>query len=618
MSGPQELHITFNYETVHYDIYLIQDGNSDYSVTINGVKYAILGDKEKLSTACEILNSTSSGLTSVDELQGRLTTQSNIFFPQLKKTEEVSKEVLKPFSSQIQEHSQVISLVKNMSSEADIKKVCLKFLALHNNHPSLALDHLKEIFHLAGRGAVSEKIAAILFQEASNRNVKEIRAFGREKTVEVACFLKTLPLTKQGAIDLTQMKKIGEGGTQDVYVLHGASSPFVVKVVRATLDMNSVERSKKYKADKSAYQTLHDSFGDHCTIEQLLLRNVSDGNSISEALISVAAFEEGYSKDTKIGLNASDFEWEASAIIKNLNSYEKLLKSLFISDAERDFDMQLLKENIANPNFKMMVDLIERDSNFCNALKIFLAKFKDYFNKTGQYLDIAGKDNIIFFQTNNGWVFKLGTVIKNETASKFSDALEKLRASSMASEKQDFDNLTFYCFSWTKTLNLLGMMVGMGKVIDDNNLRSIGSMWSELKHTGLMGIPSDPIQVLKILEIIENYPAEELFKELQTLEVNSKKNIEFLEENAKFLLEILMNLSPEKKLVLASYLHEHLPKAGDSEPNYKFCPIRFEIGMELKRIKDGKDLARACLEDVRLDPNGPLDMVQKVIGELAY
>lgn len=629
MSSPQEFHITFSHQAVDYDVNLVRNGNSNHSVKINGVVYAILGDEEKLKIASKILNSISlDSISNTEELNGRLLLRGDISFPQAQKTDEISKENFKSVATSShtssiaektkeklsqREMSQLIHLVKNIRSDADIKIVCLKCLALHNNHPGLALDHLKEVFRLIGRGPISERITAMLIQEASNRNVDEIKAFGRERTVEVVSFLKALPQTQEGAIDLTQMKKIGQGGTQDVYALQDTSSPFVIKVIRASLEMKNEQRLEKYTGDKAAYQALHDGFGNHCTVEQLLLRTIDDGTSTKEALISVAAFEEGYTKQSKIGLNAPYFDWDSTTIVKNQNTYEKFLKSLFVPEAESDFDLKLLKENLSNPGFVKMAGLIESDPGFRDAMKSFLSEFKNYFNKTGQYLDIAGLDNIIFFQTNNEWVFRLGTVIKRETAQKFSEALEKLRVGTNGTEKQDLDKgMIDYCFHWTKTLNTLGMMVGMGKIIDDDNVRTIASMWVEVERTGIMGTPKDPIQVLNILEAVEKYPAEGLLEKLQELDVS-------LERNTDILVGILSKLAPEKKQVLALYLHSNLPMAADPKPDYQFCRIRFHIGMELKEIKnrDSKDLALACFKDVMLDPDAPHDLVQKTIEELS-
>jgi hypothetical protein len=287
-------------------------------------------------------------------------------------------------------------MVKNISSDADVKALCRECLAQNNNNTELALGSLRTAFHQAGAGTLSVRITDILMREASDRYVDEIRAFGRKRTVDVAQFLKALPQTANGAIDLTKMKKIGQGGTQDVFVLKDGPSPFVIKINRASLKMNSNERLEKYKTDNAAYKALHTSFGDHCTVEQLLLRNVADDSGTKEALISVADFEVGFQKESKIGLQDTDFAWNDVTVAKHLDAYDDMLKSLFFSREYTSFDQSTLEA--LNPKVAKIATLIRQEPAFRDALKEFLTEFKEYFNKTGQYLDIAGRDNIIFFR----------------------------------------------------------------------------------------------------------------------------------------------------------------------------------------------------------------------------
>ncbi|MCH9626370.1 MAG: hypothetical protein S4CHLAM123_15670 [Chlamydiales bacterium] len=85
MSGPQELHISFHQQDTDYDLTLVKGGKSDHSVKINGVTYAVLGNKEKLATACEILNSVSlNSISNSDDLKGRLAFREDISFPSQK------------------------------------------------------------------------------------------------------------------------------------------------------------------------------------------------------------------------------------------------------------------------------------------------------------------------------------------------------------------------------------------------------------------------------------------------------------------------------------------------------------------------------------------------------
>lgn len=54
-----DLHVSFRYQGINYDINLVQGPKSDQSVQINGISYTVLGDAEKLETACKILRSLS-------------------------------------------------------------------------------------------------------------------------------------------------------------------------------------------------------------------------------------------------------------------------------------------------------------------------------------------------------------------------------------------------------------------------------------------------------------------------------------------------------------------------------------------------------------------------------
>lgn len=518
-------------------------------------------------------------------------------------------------SSRNIEIAKLTRMVRNLSSDADVQALCRECLSQNNNNTEFALDSLKSAFYQAGAGKVSVKITDILIYEASDRNVDEIRAFGRKRTVDVTQFLKALPQTANGAIDLTKMKKIGQGGTQDVFVLKDESSPFVIKVNRASLKMKNKERLKKYKTDNAAYQALHKSFGDHCTVEQLLLREVCDDSGTKKAIISVADFEVGFQKESKLGLQDSDFDWNDVTVAKHLEAYDNMLKSVLFSEKAPSFDLSTLEA--MNPKVAKIANLIRQEPDFGNALKEFLTKFKEYFNKTGQYLDIAGRDNIIFFKDDKGWTFKLGTVIKKETAKKFENSLNWLHiwlhnGSKQTEESGDHMSMLRYCFHWTKALNTLAMMLEMDKVIIDSN---VVTMWSDLEKAEIMGKPSNPQQFLNILQVVEANPVDKLSEGFKALGVNP-------EEEANCLLAILSNSTPDKKLALAQYLHEALPRvpkettANDPEA-YKFCYARFHIALDIGKIPEGKTLALECYEEVMKDPRGPREEVLKAIKELS-
>lgn len=98
MSGPQELHISFRHLDTDYNINLLKGGKSDHSVEINGVSYAVLGEKEKLDTACKILKSVSlDSISNTEDLKGKLSVREDISFP-TQKIDDIGKETLKTTS----------------------------------------------------------------------------------------------------------------------------------------------------------------------------------------------------------------------------------------------------------------------------------------------------------------------------------------------------------------------------------------------------------------------------------------------------------------------------------------------------------------------------------------
>lgn len=95
MSSPEELHVSFRHQGTDYNVDLIKGGKSDHSVEVNGVTYAVLGEREKLDTACKILNSaTLDSISSSKDLIDRLSLLEDISFPQAEVTNEVGIQTL--------------------------------------------------------------------------------------------------------------------------------------------------------------------------------------------------------------------------------------------------------------------------------------------------------------------------------------------------------------------------------------------------------------------------------------------------------------------------------------------------------------------------------------------
>ena len=91
----QDFNIKFIHQDTVYNLNLVKGEKSNHSVEINGVSYAVLGEKDKLDTACEILKSLSlDSISSSEDLKGRLSLRGDISFPQAQKTDEIGVQTL--------------------------------------------------------------------------------------------------------------------------------------------------------------------------------------------------------------------------------------------------------------------------------------------------------------------------------------------------------------------------------------------------------------------------------------------------------------------------------------------------------------------------------------------
>lgn len=98
MSIPQELHIRFMQGAIDYDLNLVKGQKSDHSIKINGVSYAVLGDKDKLDIACQILASISlDSIADEADLRAKLSSRGDITFS-TQKIDDVSSSTLLPKS----------------------------------------------------------------------------------------------------------------------------------------------------------------------------------------------------------------------------------------------------------------------------------------------------------------------------------------------------------------------------------------------------------------------------------------------------------------------------------------------------------------------------------------
>lgn len=200
MSSPQEMHLRFQHLGTDYNIDLVKGEKADHSVEINGVVYAVLGDQEKLETACKILASVSlDSITSEKDLIGRLSLREDISFPQAQKTDTVGTAIL---------------IKPQLPSQEKVKK--LEKAQKHLDRLKFQRDHTKS--GKAGRAKKSSLNSQIAIQE---KRVQELRA-DPEIQIKEACEELTHDLREYANKNLRQGALLVQ-----VVGVNGAEKPLV-------------------------------------------------------------------------------------------------------------------------------------------------------------------------------------------------------------------------------------------------------------------------------------------------------------------------------------------------------------------------------------------------------
>lgn len=217
-------------------------------------------------------------------------------------------------------------------------------------------------------------------------------------------FLEHLPRIN-GSIDLSQLKKIGKGGTHDVYSMNG-NSHMVLKINRGVLhtvlktghpkiEGALLSKAKQYiDSQNNGYSKLYDAF--------------SEENSMTEDVsIQRIKLEDGREIECVVVLQEGS--------------------NLFGKADTIDF-------NCANSD--SILNQVDSDNEFENCVRDFLLRFENYINSTDNYIDLVGEKNVLMYKDGGKWRFKLGSVIKGDTRTDYSEAKRKIEAGEELSEEE--------------------------------------------------------------------------------------------------------------------------------------------------------------------------------------
>lgn len=304
------------------------------------------------------------------------------------------------------------------------------------------------------------------------------------KDINIESFIDKLP-QKEGAIDFSQLQRIGCGGTHDVFV-YPLDLRFVIKLNRNVLEKSQTRKQNELspkmlneyaEGENSKNQELYKYFGqEHCLYEKVMAQRISiaqEGSSQNiEGIISMQEASNIFQNPNRKDFGTGYIE-EYPSIKEDKEIYDKMNKALLGGDEfdEKDF----LK---FNEKLKPIFELASTDQEFTNSIKDFLLKFKNYFEASGRFIDLAGQENVLFYQQDNNWVFKIGSVVKGENKENMQEAMYALEQNpDILNQDEKLRNQFMNQLASIRLLNATGIKVGIGKIFNiqftENQLKNL-------------------------------------------------------------------------------------------------------------------------------------------------
>jgi len=297
-----------------------------------------------------------------------------------------------------------------------------------------------------------------------------------DKDAQIQLYINELP-KNDDYIDFSKLQKIGSGGTHDVFIDQNNSN-FVIKLNRGALEkissLNQSEWSDETQKKVNEYvegennknKQLYKSFGvENCLSEKVMVAKINlERNNVSQNINGVISIQEAsdiFKNPTKKDFSTGYVERD-ELFKENKNVYDDMNRAL-LGDADfNEKDILLFNERL-----KPIFELADTNQQFADCMREFLIRFKEYFEASGNFIDLVGEENVLFYQKDGNWSFKLGSVIKQETKQGMETALDYLRENpDTLNQDQSLRNKLIKQLAVPRLLNATGIKVGIGKVVN--------------------------------------------------------------------------------------------------------------------------------------------------------
>jgi hypothetical protein len=218
--------------------------------------------------------------------------------------------------------------------------------------------------------------------------------------------------------DLDAMKRLGGGGTHDVY-LRPEVPGILVRFPRA----RASDHVSAADEENTRFALLEHYFGEWCIPRHARTALVRRDGEIRKAVVITEPFEPALHDARRLEVRLAYLE-----LMPGNDAIRRCIDTAIVEGAAFPLADLLAFADNPLPLFApgaadaALLDVMAR---FCRVAGSFV-------RKTGLLLDIAGSDNIVAVPAEDGWTLRMGAVLKNDTWVAFVRGLERLAAEGAA------------------------------------------------------------------------------------------------------------------------------------------------------------------------------------------
>jgi len=313
--------------------------------------------------------------------------------------------------------------------------------------------------------------------------------------IPAAAYLRRFLDLHGGTLQTQRLKWIGAGGTHFVFADPDGSQDYVIKIARQPNDAG--QDPSRGNAESGCAATSNDRLRRYFPAQWLAPSYMAsapvvmlDGTFRAAATVLVQSYEANFLNNDRVGLQKvyPELRTASAGRTARYRSINTLLTGPWSSRAIGDF--------VAGcPNLAKIATLVLADEGFYTIVTALLTGTERLVAETSEIIDLAGNDNVFFYNTDRGWTCRIGDVVKQDRLDHLNDLLGRLRSLDELTNRELAVILNGLVF--VRLLNFLSVLV-RGRTSIDLKVsdQALQILWQRFECGFWLGRLAEPLRLL--------------------------------------------------------------------------------------------------------------------------